>query len=123
MDSSAASLPAWQRASMGRIKAASRLTNRSKIEDNCERTDIMFAKTKNQIGRTMFSRLAVCGFALCAISAYSGAVSAQQAVGSPQSIYSQSAAISLEDLESAFWICDYAATVHGVDATPVEICI
>jgi hypothetical protein len=26
------------------------------------------------------------------------------------------------DLERAFWICDYTATMHGVSAAPIEIC-
>ena len=107
---------------MGGIKAASGLPNVRAIQDNSERTDIMFAKTTKQIGRTMFSRLAVCAFALCAMGAYSAAVSAQHTAGSLQSVYSHSAAISLEALERAFWLCDYAATVDGVDATPVDIC-
>lgn len=27
------------------------------------------------------------------------------------------------DLEKAFWMCDYLATVHGVEFTPVEVCV
>jgi hypothetical protein len=32
------------------------------------------------------------------------------------------AAMRPEDLEKAFWLCDYTATTHGIDATPVAIC-
>ena len=31
-------------------------------------------------------------------------------------------ALSVADLERAFWICDYRATKHGVEATPVALC-
>ena len=26
------------------------------------------------------------------------------------------------DLEQAFWVCDYVATAHGIEATPVALC-
>ena len=32
------------------------------------------------------------------------------------------AAMSVEDLETAFWGCDYVATTRGVEATPIAIC-
>src|SRR5947208_2103017 len=31
-------------------------------------------------------------------------------------------AMTLAQLESAFWVCDYVATIGGVDATPIETC-
>jgi hypothetical protein len=30
--------------------------------------------------------------------------------------------MTLAELETAFWACDYTATTRGVDATPVAIC-
>src|SRR5262245_5631565 len=26
------------------------------------------------------------------------------------------------DLEHGFWVCDYVATTHGIDATPATLC-
>ena len=40
----------------------------------------------------------------------------------PPSAEEIAAAMQPADLEKAFWLCDYTATTHGIDATPVAIC-
>jgi hypothetical protein len=30
--------------------------------------------------------------------------------------------LRLADLEKAFWVCDYTATTHGVESTPIALC-
>ena len=30
--------------------------------------------------------------------------------------------LPVADLEQGFWVCDYLATTHGMDATPVDLC-
>jgi hypothetical protein len=32
------------------------------------------------------------------------------------------ASVHLTDLENAFWMCDYVATLRGIEATPAALC-
>ena len=41
---------------------------------------------------------------------------------SAPSTQTEPALATLEELEFAFWACDYIATIRGVEATPVAIC-
>jgi hypothetical protein len=52
----------------------------------------------------------------------SGAASAQQWSTSPQRSHDRAVMLQTADLERAFWMCDYTATVRGVYATPIETC-
>jgi hypothetical protein len=62
---------------------------------------------------------------VCALSVGASAARADEAGMQPTHIAPAMQArtgASLAQLERAFWQCDYAATVGGVDATPVALC-
>ena len=40
----------------------------------------------------------------------------------PPAVEPNFAVMTVDDLETAFWACDYVATVQGVEATPIAIC-
>ena len=40
----------------------------------------------------------------------------------PAAVDADVSAMTVADLEAAFWMCDYLATTRGVDATPIAIC-
>lgn len=52
----------------------------------------------------------------------SGVTPAQQWPTSPQRSHDRGVMLQTADLERAFWMCDYTATLRGVYATPVETC-
>jgi hypothetical protein len=59
--------------------------------------------------------------AACALAVSAAGTHCDSAIAQQQSL----AATDLlrgADLERAFWVCDYVATVRGVGATPLEIC-
>ncbi|MES2564272.1 MAG: hypothetical protein V4637_16320 [Pseudomonadota bacterium] len=51
-----------------------------------------------------------------------GTATAQQWPTSPRLSHDRAVMLQTADLERAFWMCDYTATVRGVYATPVETC-
>jgi|KBSSwiStaDraftv2_1062776.scaffolds.fasta_scaffold1535837_1 hypothetical protein len=72
----------------------------------------------NRSGRALSA--AASAFVLVALGVASmgldrGAVAVQPA-------QTQRVAFRGGDLEKAFWVCDYTATVKGVSATPIDIC-
>jgi hypothetical protein len=65
--------------------------------------------------------VAACVMALSASASHRSAV-AQQLPPMPEPSETLVAAMHPADLEKAFWICDYTATVAGVQATPIALC-
>lgn len=66
------------------------------------------------------TKLAAAGAALWMLCAATAPISRAQESASPYEAPSESERIAL--LEQAFWRCDYVATTHGVDATPIAAC-
>ncbi|MGE5523138.1 MAG: hypothetical protein ACM3SS_05430 [Rhodospirillaceae bacterium] len=66
------------------------------------------------------TKLAAVGAALWMLYAASAPISRAEEWTSPYEPPSGSERIAL--LEQAFWRCDYVATTHGVDATPIAAC-
>jgi hypothetical protein len=66
-------------------------------------------------------KLAACVIALSALIEHGSALGQQRTV-TPESLEAFVAALEPGDLEKAFWVCDYKATIGGVHATPVALC-
>jgi hypothetical protein len=68
--------------------------------------------------------LATLGAAFAVVLALMGANAdhAGAQVNSVQAVQQDTKPLSSNDLEKTFWGCDYAATVRGVLATPVDVC-
>jgi hypothetical protein len=62
--------------------------------------------------------MAACALALSMMGTSSSAVFAEQST--PRE--SNAAVSRAAALERAFWVCDYTATMRGLDATPVDVC-
>ena len=68
------------------------------------------------LARTFLRAIALAGCALAA------AVALADPLPSVLTDTPDASAMPPEALEHAFWVCDHAATVRGVDATPVAAC-
>jgi hypothetical protein len=66
-------------------------------------------------------RVTACVVGVSTFAAH-GLALAQQTMLAPDSARAFAAAMGPADLEKAFWVCDYTATVAGVQATPVALC-
>ena len=66
-------------------------------------------------------KVTACVIGLSALTGH-GAALAQQVMPTPDSAEAFVAAMDPAGLEKAFWVCDYTATVAGVQATPVALC-
>jgi hypothetical protein len=64
---------------------------------------------------------AACALTFAVISACRGVAFAQDEIASSPTLETQ-AAQRISDLEKAFWICDYTATTHGLERTPLAMC-
>ena len=69
----------------------------------------------------IYRNAAVCLLAITAHSS-SGTAPAQQWPVSPRLSHDRAVMLQTADLERAFWMCDYTATLRGVYATPIETC-
>jgi hypothetical protein len=69
----------------------------------------------------MLTGALLCAFALSA-SVYAPASTAEQPQGQSEVLRTTIASMQVNDLEKAFWICDYGATYRGIDSMPVELC-
>ena len=66
-------------------------------------------------------KVTACVVGIAMLTGYGSAI-AQQTTLTPDSPEALVAAMPLGELERAFWVCDYTATVAGVHATPVALC-
>ncbi len=72
-------------------------------------------------GSKLSVKAAACAFALAAMY---GAGAVAEDVGEPSELLQASiGAASLENVERAFWVCDYIGTTRGVDFAPVDVCV
>ena len=79
----------------------------------------MCAKTSAAI--KISTVLAACALTFGMAGFYSIPAAAEQPA-LLQQLGTGAARIDPADLERAFWICDYTATTHGLDAAPVDVC-
>jgi hypothetical protein len=84
--------------------------------------EIMCIEKSNGFGRKLSTSAAACAFALGAMSANCSTAFAQQSSVSPRALQTRAGVLRVANLEQAFWVCDYAATMRGMHATPVTIC-
>jgi hypothetical protein len=82
----------------------------------------MDTKNPGRCGRGISTNAAVYALALGTMSAFCIGVLAKPSSVEPEALQTIAAPLQAADLERAFWICDYTATTHGVDATPVTTC-
>jgi hypothetical protein len=72
-------------------------------------------------GSKLSLRAAACAIALAAMY---GAGAVAEDVGEPSELRQASvSAASIENVERAFWVCDYIGTTRGVDFAPVDVCV
>ena len=82
----------------------------------------MRAKQSDRFGQKIVANAAAFALALGAMTAYSDGGLTEQRSLSPRPLQARAVVLRVADLEKAFWICDYAATTGGVQATPVSMC-
>src|SRR3954469_17278051 len=69
-----------------------------------------------------FWSAAACVLACTLTMAYFSAAPAQQTRANEAAAAAAPSQLSADDLERAFWLCDYIATERGVDSSPVALC-
>ena len=79
------------------------------------------AKKQGRLKHLIHRNAAAWLLTIAALSA-SGSAPAQQWPASPRLSHDRAVMLQTADLERAFWMCDYTATVRGVYAAPVETC-
>ena len=81
----------------------------------------MFRKN-SECGRRSLTIAARLAFALGIAGAVCPIALAQESSATPATLHARVAPPGHVDLERAFWVCDFTATMRGIDATPVEAC-
>ena len=80
----------------------------------------MTEKMSARLKRTILIDLAACALAAGALMSDDSAF-AQHFSAVPERGYTHAGVTNVAELERAFWACDYAATIRGVHATPIEM--
>ncbi|MGH8619815.1 MAG: hypothetical protein ACREUW_19165 [Burkholderiales bacterium] len=72
---------------------------------------------------TFFAAIAAVMLVLGANGARGQGVGGDSVFATINEAHQYGVSVELEDLERAFWRCDYVATVKGMEHTPVDLCM